>query len=56
MACRDMEKCAAARDEICEATLNRNVHCRQMDLGSMTSIRRFAEEINESENVEGIFP
>lgn len=49
MACRNMEKCGAVRDEIIETTFNKNVHCRKVDLASLASIREFAKRINEEE-------
>ncbi|XP_062133064.1 retinol dehydrogenase 13-like [Drosophila sulfurigaster albostrigata] len=41
MACRDMEKCEEARQEIVLETQNKYVYCRQCDLASMDSIRNF---------------
>ncbi|KAH8275613.1 hypothetical protein KR026_011496, partial [Drosophila bipectinata] len=43
MACRNMEKANQAREEIVSATNNPNVFVRKLDLGSMDSIRQFAE-------------
>lgn len=44
LACRDSQKAEAARGRIIEATGNRNVFCRKLDLSSFTSIREFAAE------------
>lgn len=49
LACRDMDKCAAARDEIVADTFNRSVICRQLDLSSSESVRKFAKQIIEEE-------
>merc|ERR1712004_336021 len=49
MACRDMEKCAKVQQEIKELTDNFNVHCKHLDLSSLASVRKFAEEINSEE-------
>ncbi|XP_017107883.2 retinol dehydrogenase 12-like [Drosophila bipectinata] len=43
MACRNIEKANQAREEIVSATNNPNVCVRKLDLGSMDSIRQFAE-------------
>lgn len=45
MACRDMKKCDAARDEVIAQTGNTNVYSRQLDLCSMESIREFAKKL-----------
>lgn len=44
MACRDMEKCKIARDEIAVVSKNRFVFCRECDLASLNSIREFASK------------
>lgn len=44
LACRDVKKAEAARLEIIEATGNKNVFVRSLDLSSFASIRKFAEE------------
>ncbi|ESO83499.1 hypothetical protein LOTGIDRAFT_197176 [Lottia gigantea] len=49
LACRDMEKCAAAKKEIINFTYNVQVICKKLDLASIKSIRQFAEEINKEE-------
>ncbi|XP_026880598.2 retinol dehydrogenase 13 isoform X2 [Electrophorus electricus] len=49
MGCRDMEKCEAAACEIRGSTLNPHVYARHINLSSVKSIRRFAEEINREE-------
>lgn len=41
MACRDMKKCEAAREEIVLETKNKYIYCRQCDLASLDSIRSF---------------
>ena len=55
MACRDLEKCEAARKEIMEATVNKNIECKKLDLASLKSIRTFAEDINKSKNLLLLF-
>eukprot|EP00058_Branchiostoma_floridae_P027899 XP_002613390.1 hypothetical protein BRAFLDRAFT_68398 [Branchiostoma floridae] len=49
MACRNMNKCQEARDQLVQETGNENVHCQQVDLASFESIRKFASRINKSE-------
>lgn len=41
MACRDMVKCDAARDDLIKTTGNKNVFSRKLDLASQDSIREF---------------
>lgn len=43
MVCRDMTKCEEAREEIVLESRNKYVYCRECDLASMDSIRKFAE-------------
>lgn len=43
MACRDMEKCEAARREIVLETQNKYVYCRPCDLASTASIVQFVK-------------
>ncbi|XP_054913921.1 retinol dehydrogenase 13-like [Poeciliopsis prolifica] len=49
MGCRDMAKCEEAAKEIRGKTLNPHVYARRLDLASMSSIREFAERINQEE-------
>lgn len=49
MACRDMSRCKVAREQIILDTGNKSVVCRQCDLASLASIRRFADTINSEE-------
>lgn len=49
MACRDMKKCEEAREGIVLETRNKHVYCRECDLSSFESIRRFAKSFNEEE-------
>lgn len=44
MACRDLEKCEAAREDIIQSTRRETVYCRQCDLSSQASIRQFVEK------------
>uniref|UniRef100_A0A182MJR3 NADP-retinol dehydrogenase n=1 Tax=Anopheles culicifacies TaxID=139723 RepID=A0A182MJR3_9DIPT len=44
MACRDMQKCEKAREEIVLDTRNPLVYCRECDLASMQSIRQFVKQ------------
>ncbi|XP_030388358.1 retinol dehydrogenase 12-like isoform X2 [Scaptodrosophila lebanonensis] len=41
MACRDMKKCEEAREEIVLETKNKYVYCRECDLASLDSVRKF---------------
>ena len=50
MACRDMEHCEKARAAIRYKIPNKMVECRELDLASLESIRKFAEGILECEN------
>lgn len=43
MACRDMERCEAARAEIVLESKNKYVYCRECDLASFESIRKFVD-------------
>ncbi|KAK3093685.1 hypothetical protein FSP39_018888, partial [Pinctada imbricata] len=49
LACRDMEKCDKAREKIIEESFNKRVSTKHLDLASMKSIRKFAEEVNKEE-------
>jgi NAD(P)-dependent dehydrogenase (short-subunit alcohol dehydrogenase family) len=49
MACRDMTKCEQTREKIVADSFNNNIVCRECDLASIESIRRFADEINQNE-------
>ncbi|CAD7013863.1 unnamed protein product [Ceratitis capitata] len=51
MACRDMQKCEEAREEIVLETFNKHVYCRQCDLASLESIRKFADNFKKNSNV-----
>lgn len=44
MACRDMTRCETARTEIVLESKNKFVYCRECDLSSFESIRKFAEK------------
>lgn len=50
MACRNMQKCEEARDEIVLESRNKHVYCRECDLSSLQSIRQFAEAFKKEEN------
>ncbi|XP_073950119.1 retinol dehydrogenase 13-like [Choristoneura fumiferana] len=49
MACRDMEKCEAARREIVLETNNKYVYCRPCDLASTASIVQFVKTFKQEE-------
>lgn len=49
LACRNQEKAEDARAKMVEATGNLNVIVKIVDLSSLNSIRKFAKEINETE-------
>lgn len=44
MACRDMAKCEEARQDIVLETKNPNVYCRECDLSSLQSVRKFVQQ------------
>lgn len=46
---RNMQKGVKAAKEIVEATGNKNLLVRKLDLASINEVRSFAKEINESE-------
>ncbi|XP_033734338.1 retinol dehydrogenase 13-like [Pecten maximus] len=52
MACRDMGACGRAKDTIIKETYNQNICCKYLDLSSMQSIRKFAEEMNKENRVD----
>lgn len=45
MACRSMERGAAARDEVRQVSAGGSVDLMQVDLASLSSVRRFASEL-----------
>ncbi|XP_053985639.1 retinol dehydrogenase 13-like [Hylaeus volcanicus] len=47
MACRDMEKCEMARQQIVIATKNKYVYCRECDLASQESIKKFVDQFKK---------
>ncbi|XP_059222320.1 retinol dehydrogenase 12-like [Stomoxys calcitrans] len=49
MACRDSQKCEEARQEIMEISGNQNVFNRTLDLSSLKSVRKFAQDFKEEE-------
>lgn len=49
MACRNEGRGTTARDEIIRTTGNKDVHYRNLDLASLSSVRKFAGEILETE-------
>ena len=49
MACRDLEKAKAARDEVVAYSGSENIIIKHVDLSSLKSIRDFAANINSSE-------
>lgn len=49
MACRSLKRCEEARDEILLESKNPNVHCRECDLASFESIKKFAKSFKEEE-------
>ena len=49
MACRDLRRGEAALNDIVEETGSKEIVLKQLDLASLTSIRKFAEDINKNE-------
>uniref|UniRef100_A0A6P4FH83 NADP-retinol dehydrogenase n=1 Tax=Drosophila rhopaloa TaxID=1041015 RepID=A0A6P4FH83_DRORH len=50
MACRDMNRCEKARQEIVRETNNTNIFARQLDLSSLESIRKFAASFKNEQD------
>ncbi|XP_017132878.1 retinol dehydrogenase 13-like [Drosophila elegans] len=50
MACRDMNRCETARQDIIRETNNPNIFGRQLDLSSQESIRKFAAEFKQEQD------
>jgi len=48
LACRSAERAEAARADITKSTGNEDVIVMLLDLGSLSSVRQFAEEFNRS--------
>lgn len=47
MACRDLAKAEAAREELMQDSGNQNIVVKKLDLSDTKSIRAFAELINK---------
>ncbi|XP_014271722.1 retinol dehydrogenase 13 [Halyomorpha halys] len=50
MACRNLQLCEKAREEIVLETNNKYVYCRKCDLSSQESIKKFVETFKKEEN------
>lgn len=49
LACRDMKKCEEAKTEIEYDTVNQQIICKELDLASLSSIHKFADDVNKNE-------
>lgn len=49
LACRDLKAAYEVREKIVEETFNTNVVVKHLDLGSIQSITKFAQDINSCE-------
>ncbi|CAB3257768.1 unnamed protein product [Arctia plantaginis] len=49
IACRNVRRATAAKEEIVKASGNTDVHFRQLDLASLRSVRDFCDHINKTE-------
>lgn len=49
LACRSVRRANEAKEEIVKASGNENIHCYQLDLSSLTSVREFCKQIIKSE-------
>ncbi|CAH0550128.1 unnamed protein product [Brassicogethes aeneus] len=50
MACRDLKRCEAAREDIVLDTKNKYVYCRKCDLASLDSIREFVDVFKKEQD------
>lgn len=50
MVCRDMDKCESAREEIVLESRNKYVYCRECDLASKESIKKFAAAFKQEQS------
>lgn len=50
LACRDLDKANAAANEIRKTTGNDKVFVKELDLASLKSVRKFAEEFHQTED------
>lgn len=52
MACRDLEKAEAARNDLIEDSGNQNIVANKLDLSDIKSIRAFAELIKKGKTFD----
>lgn len=50
IACRSVKRAEVAREEIVKFSGNNDVHCRQLDLTSLRSVREFCNEVMKTES------
>ena len=55
MACRNIESCERAKQEIIQETYNKNIKCVECDLASLESIKNFTDKIKKGLKIAIVF-